>query len=126
MGHEQQQPPSGPRAQPPDRRHTDLTVFNEALALPTPEQRSAYLAEACAGDADRHDRVRRLLEAHAHADAGAFLHGPPPGVAPVASAGDGSTGTRVAITSLGSRWTNARSPLGMIKSSSVPASYVSP
>jgi eukaryotic-like serine/threonine-protein kinase len=39
-------------------------VFFAALERPTPEERAAYLAEACGDDADLRRRVERLLEAH--------------------------------------------------------------
>jgi hypothetical protein len=50
-------------------------IFFGALARPTLEARAAYLAEACALDADKLRRVTRLLKAHARL--GDFLERPP-------------------------------------------------
>jgi serine/threonine protein kinase/tetratricopeptide (TPR) repeat protein len=52
---------------PPDR---EVAVFNAARRLPAGE-RSAYLAEACAGDAALHQRIEELLQASD--EAGNFL-----------------------------------------------------
>ncbi len=49
------------------------SIFADALAK-APTERAAYLAEACAGDADLRSRVEALL--HAHDDAGSFLNQP--------------------------------------------------
>jgi serine/threonine protein kinase/WD40 repeat protein len=44
------------------------SIFIAALEKETPEARAAYLAEACAADADLRRCVERLLNAHARAD----------------------------------------------------------
>jgi WD40 repeat protein/serine/threonine protein kinase len=53
-------------------------IFQAALDHPTPEARRAYVAGACAGNPELHDRVQRLLAVHAES------HGPldalPPGL----------------------------------------------
>jgi serine/threonine protein kinase len=49
-------------------------IFTGALAQATPEERGAYLDEACGGDAELRRRVEALLQAHA--DAGSFLEKP--------------------------------------------------
>ena len=54
---------------PPDR---ELAVFNAARRLP-PEERAAYLDEACASDAALRQCVEELL--HADEEAGGFLAG---------------------------------------------------
>jgi len=50
-------------------------LFHAALAIPTSEDRAAWLAEACAGDSALRQRVEGLLAAHFHA--GSFLTSPP-------------------------------------------------
>ena len=52
---------------------TDETIFTHAIVL-APEQRAAYLDEACAGDAELRARVERLLRSHDMA--GSFLATP--------------------------------------------------
>src|SRR5436305_12825213 len=44
---------------------TETELFAAALEKPTPEERAAYLAEACAGDEPLRRRVEALLRAHA-------------------------------------------------------------
>ena len=39
------------------------SLFNEAMALPTPEARAAFLRDACAGDDQLRQRVEALLQA---------------------------------------------------------------
>ena len=51
----------------PDKR--EETLFNAALQLATPEERAAYLKEACKGDEPLRQRVMALLHAHEQADA---------------------------------------------------------
>ncbi len=46
-------------------------LFEEAVELPTPEERSAFLARACAGDPVLQQQIEGLLRAHQ--DAGKFL-----------------------------------------------------
>jgi eukaryotic-like serine/threonine-protein kinase len=46
-----------------DEANRDETLFNEAMALPTPEARAAFLKEACAGDDQLRQRVEALLAA---------------------------------------------------------------
>jgi serine/threonine protein kinase len=45
------------------------TLFNAALQLATPEERAAYLQNACPDDESLRQRVTALLQAHAQADA---------------------------------------------------------
>src|SRR6516162_7928597 len=52
----------------------ERTIFMAALEKDGPADRSAYLDEACAGDAALRRRVEALLKAHD--DAGAFLDRP--------------------------------------------------
>jgi hypothetical protein len=49
-------------------------VFTAALQIPDPDDRAAYLAQACGGDAELLRRVERLLQAHD--GAGDFLARP--------------------------------------------------
>src|SRR5689334_14600508 len=53
---------------------TEETIFETALHKASPAERSAYLAEACGGDAALRQRVEALLAAHQ--DAGDFLDRP--------------------------------------------------
>ena len=39
-------------------------IFFAALEKGSPQERAAYLAEACGGDAELRSRVEHLLEAH--------------------------------------------------------------
>ena len=48
-------------------------IFERALDLDDPDQRVAYLTEACAHDARLRSRVEALL--HSHEQAGSFLRG---------------------------------------------------
>ena len=48
-------------------------IFHDAVAL-EPAERSAYLDDACAGDAELHDEATQLL--HAHDRAGEFIETP--------------------------------------------------
>src|SRR5437773_5971920 len=52
----------------------ELEIFAGALKSTDPEQRAAYLDQACGGDAELRQRVEALLKAHA--DAGTFLQSP--------------------------------------------------
>jgi serine/threonine protein kinase len=47
------------------------SLFGRAVALPSPEEREAYLEQACAGDAGLRAEVESLLRAHG--EAGSFL-----------------------------------------------------
>src|SRR5215831_13761177 len=58
----------------PDRTES---IFAAAVALADAEQRTAYLEQACAGDAALRGRVEALLRAHARA--GHLLDRPVPG-----------------------------------------------
>src|SRR2546423_14817021 len=40
------------------------TIFNQAMELPAPQERAAFLDGACGGDADLRQRVEALLAAH--------------------------------------------------------------
>jgi serine/threonine protein kinase/Flp pilus assembly protein TadD len=53
-----------------------MSIFGEAVEHSSPEERAAFLAKACAGDAGRRARVEALLRAYEAA--GNFLQGNPP------------------------------------------------
>ncbi len=53
-------------------RKDEETIFAAALALP-PEERTAYLDQACGGDTELRRRVEVLLSAHAASE---FLEAP--------------------------------------------------
>jgi serine/threonine protein kinase len=53
---------------------SDREIFDAALAFADPAQRSAYLDQACAGDAARRRQIEGLLEMHAQL--GNFLESP--------------------------------------------------
>jgi eukaryotic-like serine/threonine-protein kinase len=55
------------------------SIFFEALAKASPEERAAYLTEACGGDPELRHRVERLLRAQPRV--GSFLQGDLPGSA---------------------------------------------
>src|SRR5205823_12949771 len=40
------------------------TIFNQAMELPAPRERAAFLDRACGDDADLRQRVEALLAAH--------------------------------------------------------------
>jgi len=63
-------------------------VFVDALGKTTPEERAAYLDEACRGDAEARSRVEALLEAHD--DAGSFLEKPAAEFVPTGATADTS------------------------------------
>lgn len=72
--------PDGPGPGPPGerRRHMRLrAVFDTALQH-APAARERYLDEACAGDDELLQQVKRLLAAHA--EARTFLEWPRPGL----------------------------------------------
>src|SRR5262249_61697964 len=54
------------------------SIYFAALQKGTPEERAAYLDEACGPDAELRRHVERLLSAQAKA--GGFLEGPAPGL----------------------------------------------
>src|SRR5271165_7024174 len=56
----QVQPGAVMASQPPRAKD----IFLDAVAIGSPEQRSAFLDEACAGDGELHCRVQALIEAH--------------------------------------------------------------
>src|SRR5438045_411775 len=56
----------------------EQTIFTDALAKSSAQERSAFLDRACAGDAGLRARVDVLLSAHE--EAGGFLESPPAGV----------------------------------------------
>jgi eukaryotic-like serine/threonine-protein kinase len=60
-----------------------MSILGEAVEHRSPQERAAFLEEACAGDADRRARVEALLRAYDAA--GNFLQGEPPPHAPVAT-----------------------------------------
>jgi WD40 repeat protein/serine/threonine protein kinase/DNA/RNA endonuclease YhcR with UshA esterase domain len=53
---------------------TEAAIFSAALEKQSPEERAAYLSEACAGDHRLRRRVEAMLKAHAEPDD--FLDGP--------------------------------------------------
>ncbi|MBI2927181.1 MAG: serine/threonine protein kinase [Verrucomicrobia bacterium] len=69
-----------------DEHEKLMSLFNEARARRSPEEREAYLAAACGGDAALRRRVEALLEADI--EAGNFLK--PPSDDPPASEGPGT------------------------------------
>ena len=66
----------------------ETKIFDEALDIPNPADRAAYLARACAGDEALRQRVLALLKSHE--EAGSFLM-PPPGGSEFATL-DGNAG----------------------------------
>ncbi len=58
----------------------EQTLFAEALERTDPQDRSAFLDQACQGDPALRQRMERLLAQHQHA--GAFLESPPRAPAP--------------------------------------------
>jgi serine/threonine protein kinase len=50
------------------------TIFSDALQLPAPAERDAFLDQACGGDVDLRQQVERLLASHE--SAGAFMTPP--------------------------------------------------
>ena len=61
-----------------------ISIFLEALEKNSPEQRVAFLNEACGNDSELRKRVEILLSAHE--DAGSFLEKPPEELAATAGA----------------------------------------
>jgi serine/threonine protein kinase/tetratricopeptide (TPR) repeat protein len=57
---------------------SDREIFDAALAIADPARRSAYLDQACAGDAARIRQIKGLLEMHAQL--GSFLESPAGGL----------------------------------------------
>jgi serine/threonine protein kinase len=57
---------------------SDREIFDAALAFADPARRSAYLDQACAGDAARISQIKGLLEMHAQL--GSFLESPAGGL----------------------------------------------
>ena len=55
------------------------SIFFEALAKASPEERAVYVEAACGGDPDLRRRVERLLQAHPKV--GSFLQDDSPGPA---------------------------------------------
>ena len=66
--------PKPASSSPPEPRREEA-IFDAALALP-PEQRPAYLDQACGQDAQLRQRIELLLRSHDHA--GEFLEPAPP------------------------------------------------
>jgi serine/threonine protein kinase len=60
-----------------------MSILGEAVEYRSPEERAAFLAKACAGDADRQARVEALVRAYE--SAGNFLQGDPLPRTPVAT-----------------------------------------
>jgi serine/threonine protein kinase len=57
-----------------DESHSAKSIFGKALEIESPEQRAAYLSEACATSPQLRGEVEDLLQAFE--DAGSYLHGP--------------------------------------------------
>ncbi len=81
---------------------SDATIFAQALEKKAPQERAAYLDEACAGDAAQRQRIEVLLRSHEQA--GSFLEKPaaeatgayePAGEAPGSTASVEVAGTRI-------------------------------
>ena len=53
------------RQEPPNMN--EQTLFAEALERADPQERAAFLDEACRGDAALRERIERLLAQHRHA-----------------------------------------------------------
>src|SRR5262245_24806215 len=49
---------------PPENAMSEETIFHEALARPTPEERAAFLDQACTGQPELRAAVEALLAAH--------------------------------------------------------------
>jgi eukaryotic-like serine/threonine-protein kinase len=65
------------------KRLTKREIFFEALEMPTPESRVAYLERACGGDAELRRKIDQLLKEHFSDDsllAGSALEGERPGI----------------------------------------------
>ncbi len=56
----------------------EQSIFLEALQKETPEERTAFLAEACGGDEGVRHEIEMLLKAHNKV--GGFLQGAPAGI----------------------------------------------
>src|SRR4051812_17942057 len=69
------------------------TIFLQALGKEQPAERSAFLAEACGGDAGLRERVEQLLQSHR--EAGSFLATPALQEAPSAPTPEGATKTHI-------------------------------
>jgi eukaryotic-like serine/threonine-protein kinase len=67
-------------------------IFLKALKLPSPEERAAFLAQACSDKADLRAQVDSLLDAHQQA--GTFLEGPATATMPDRPVAEG-TGTDI-------------------------------
>ena len=65
------------------------SIFDRAVELDSPEQRQAFLEEACGGDRELRARVESLLRASN--DAGSFLEKPPEGLAATIATGEFDT-----------------------------------
>src|SRR5262245_55605676 len=65
-----------------------MSILGEAVEYQSPEERAAFLDNACAGDADRRARVEALLRAYEAA--GNFLQGDPAPRASVATVDEAS------------------------------------
>jgi serine/threonine protein kinase len=72
--------------------HRPDSIFLEAVAKPTAEERSAYLTGACGSDHELRERVERLLAAHLKVSS--FLESPAAGLpSPLRGEGPGVRGT---------------------------------
>jgi len=64
----------------PNHRPSERAVFLEALEKTSPDDRAAYLDQACGSDTERRRRVERLLQVQPKI--ANFLESPPSGNAP--------------------------------------------
>src|SRR5262245_4819215 len=58
----------------------ELTIFEQALDLESPQERTAFLERACGANQALRARVEALLQSHRAA--GSFLQAGPPGLSP--------------------------------------------
>ena len=65
----------------PNPMPSEDEIFHIARGITDPETRSAYLNQACGGDASLFERIVELLRV-TEDDADSFLENPPPGIAP--------------------------------------------
>ena len=76
-----------------DLPNRDVVIFTEAVQLPA-DERAAYLASACGGDAELRQKVEALLHTHDHV--GDFLEASPQ-KASIEARMESSTGEKMCI-----------------------------
>ena len=72
-----------------EQPRTVATIFDRAQAIDSPQERRAYLDDACGTDAELRARVEALLRANE--DAGSFLEQPPAGLVATIATGEVET-----------------------------------